>query len=265
MLLDAPIVFKGAQEGIEWQPENFSKTYQGEMSYRKALALSKNIPAVRLIEGLGPAAVSRFANQMGIDSPLAPNLSLALGTSGVSLLELTAAYAVFPNRGQWIRPYGIVQVQDRQGRSLWRPRREKRQPLSRTSAAIMTDMLVAVVKEGTGRRARSLIRTVGGKTGTTDHYRDALFVGFSPSIAAGVWVGQDQYETLGDRETGAKAALPIWIEFMRSALDRSKLEYFDLPDDVVRVRFNPDDGSRADDTSQAGRAALFKRGTVPSP
>jgi penicillin-binding protein 1A len=129
----------------------------------------------------------------------------------------------------------------------------------------MTDMLVAVIEEGTGRRARVLNRIVGGKTGTTDQYRDALFIGFSPSISVGVWVGQDRYETLGDKETGAKAALPIWIEFMRNALAQSALEYFDLPDDVMRVRIDPVTGALAADGSPNSVPAIFKRGTIPSP
>jgi len=125
-------------------------------------------------------------------------------------------------------------------------------------------MLEGVVREGTGRKARSLKRPVAGKTGTTNDFRDALFIGFSPSIAAGVWVGQDSYVTLGNGEEGARAALPAWIQFMREALKETPLEYFDIPDDVVQVRINPTNGLPAGEGDSDGVAALFKKGTEPT-
>ncbi|MBW2167389.1 MAG: penicillin-binding protein 1A [Deltaproteobacteria bacterium] len=233
MILDAPVAFKGRKKGEAWKPENFSKNYQGEITLRKALALSKNIPAVRLIEMLGPSSVVQFGYKLGIKSTLSPNLSLALGTSEVTLLELTSAYTVFPNRGKSIKPYGVMEIVDHNGRIVWRAKPKKRLVMSRTGAAIMTDMLMAVVKEGTGKKANIIKRPVAGKTGTTDKCKDALFVGFSPSIATGVWVGRDKFVTLGKRETGARAALPIWMEFMEKALADEPFQYFDIPDDVV--------------------------------
>ncbi|MBU4389485.1 MAG: PBP1A family penicillin-binding protein, partial [Proteobacteria bacterium] len=189
MILDAPVAFKGRKEGEAWKPENFSKDYQGEITLRKALALSKNIPAVRLIEMLGPSSVVQFAYKLGIKSALSPDLSLALGTSEVTLLELTSAYTVFPNKGESIKPYGVIEVVDHNEHVVWRAKPKKRLVMSHTSAAIMTDMLTGVVKEGTGQKAHIIKRPVGGKTGTTDKFKDALFIGFSPSIATGVWVG----------------------------------------------------------------------------
>jgi penicillin-binding protein 1A len=264
LLLDAPVVFKGAKDGRDWSPQNFSQNYLGEMTLRKALALSENIPAVRLLETLGPASVVEFAHQLGITSSLKPNLTLALGTSEVTLLELTAAYAVFPNKGEWIHPFAIMEIVDARGRVIWRVRPQKRIVMSRAGAAIMTDMLVAVVEEGTARRAAGLKRPLGGKTGTTDEFRDALFIGFSPSVAAGVWVGKDLSGTLGPNETGSRAALPIWIDFMAGALDGRSLEYFDRPDDVVRVTIDPDSGRRLAENSPAAVEALFKKGTEPT-
>ena len=267
-ILDAPVVFRGGKDGEDWKPENFSKDYQGEITLRKALALSKNIPAVRLIEMLGPSSVVQFGYKLGIESTLSPNLSLALGTSEVTLLELTSAYTVFPNRGKSIKPYGVMEVVDHNGRIVWRAKPKKRLVMSRTGAAIITDMLMAVVKEGTGKKASIIKHPVAGKTGTTDKCKDALFVGFSPSIATGVWVGQDKFVSLGKRETGARAALPIWMEFMEKALaDKPcsgfRVKYFDIPDDVVRMNIDPVSGLSANAKSPNAVTALFKKGTEP--
>ncbi|MBU4184864.1 MAG: PBP1A family penicillin-binding protein [Proteobacteria bacterium] len=263
MILDAPVAFKGRKEGEEWRPENFYKNYQGEITLRKALALSKNIPAVRLIEMLGPSSVAQFGYKLGIESTLSPNLSLALGTSEVTLLELTSVYSVFPNKGESIKPYGVMEVIDHNGRIVWRVKPKKRAVMSRTDSAIMTDMLMGVVKEGTGRKARVIKRPVGGKTGTTDKFKDAFFIGFSPSIATGVWVGQDKSTTLGEWETGARAALPIWIKFMEKALADKPFQYFDIPDDVLHVHIDPFSGLVANAESPNAVAALFKKGTEP--
>jgi len=262
-ILDAPVVFRGAGPSDDWRPENFSNNYLGEITLRKALAISQNIPAVRLIEILGPQPVARFAHRLGIESDLKPNLSLALGTSEVSLINLTAAYAVFARGGQWIEPFGVLQVNDHRGRTIWSARPAKRLVMSREAASIVTDMLEGVVREGTGRRANTLAGPVAGKTGTTNNYNDALFIGFSPAVAAGVWVGRDSGGTLGDKETGAKAALPIWIQLMQSApADGTELN-FDLPDNVVKVSMNPDTGRKERADSAGSVSALFKIGTEP--
>jgi len=262
-ILDAPVVFRGGKEGEDWKPENFSKTYQGEITLRKALALSKNIPAVRLIDMLDPSSVVQFAYKLGIESALSPNLSLVLGTSEVTLLELTSAYTVFPNMGKSIKPYGVIEVVDHNGHIVWRAKPKKMLVMSRTGAAIMTDMLMGVVKEGTGKKATIIKRPVAGKTGTTDKCKDALFVGFSPSIATGVWVGRDKFVTLGKKETGSRAALPIWIEFMEKALAYMPFQYFDIPDNVVQVYIDPISGLPKNAKSPNAFTALFKKGTEP--
>lgn len=265
MILDAPVAFKGAFPGVDWKPKNFSKDYLGEITLRKALSLSRNIPAVRLIEMLGPSSVARFGYTLGIESALSPNLSLALGTSEVALINLTSAYAVFPNKGKRIKPFGVMEVIDHNGRIIWRVKPQKKMAMSRAGAAIITNMLQGVIQEGTGKKARGLKRPVAGKTGTTNGYKDALFIGFSPSIATGVWVGCDKFVTLGEKETGAKAALPIWIEFMSKALENRPYQYFDLPDDVSQVHLDHTTGLRASVDSPRAVAALFKKGTAPKP
>ncbi len=263
MLLDSPVVFKGASRGNDWRPQNFSETYLGEITLRKALAISQNIPAVRLIEALGPSSVARFAHRLGIESNLDPNLSLALGTSEVTLLDLTSAYAVFARGGKWVEPYGIMEVTDHRGRIIWSAKPQKRLVMTREGAAIITNMLEGVIKEGTGKKAGVLRGPVAGKTGTTNDYHDALFVGFSPAVAAGVWVGLDPGGTMGDKETGSKAALPIWIDFMASAQEDGSHRYFDLPDNVAKVTMDPDTGKLAADGSKTAVTALFRKGTEP--
>ena len=262
-ILDAPVVYKGAQDGQDWEPENFSLDYKGEMTLRRALTISQNIPAVRLLEMLGPYAVAQFAHQLGIKSPLASDLSLALGASEVTLMDLTSAYSTFPNKGEKIKPFGVLEVVDRQGRVVWREKPQKRLVMSRAGAAIVTNMLEGVINEGTGRRARVFGRAVAGKTGTTNDYKDALFIGFSPAIITGVWVGRDQGGSLGKKETGARAALPIWIDFMKTAFQKKPHQYFDIPDDVSQIRMDPLTGLAQPQDSKQAVVALFKKGTEP--
>jgi penicillin-binding protein 1A len=262
LILDAPVAFPGAG-GRQWRPENFSRNYLGEITLRRALALSRNIPAVRLLDTLGPAAVVSFAHRLGISSPLKPNLSLALGTSEVSLLELTGAYAVFANAGRAVPPFAVQEVVGPDGRVVWRPEQKIYTAMSRSAAAIMCDMLQSVIQEGTGRKARVIKRPVAGKTGTTNDYRDALFVGFSPGLAAGVWVGRDIPGTLGRGETGARAALPVWIEFMGPALAHRPYEEFDVPDDTVQAFMDPVSGRRAIAGARGAVKALFRKGSEP--
>jgi penicillin-binding protein 1A len=262
MVWDAPVVFKGADEK-DWSPENYTGTYLGEITLRKALALSKNTPAVRLLNKLGASNAMAFAQKLGIFSPLEPNLSLVLGTSGVTLLELTSAYAAFPNGGVWTSPFAVSEVRDRENNILWQPKPQMRPVMGKETAAIITDMLQAVIREGTGREAKKINRPLAGKTGTTDSFKDALFVGFSPTLAVGVWVGLDDYITLGKGETGAKAALPIWIDFMEAALKGQPYFNFDTPDGVVTVPMNPDTGRLSSPNCPDAVQAVFKKGTEP--
>jgi penicillin-binding protein 1A len=258
-LLDAPVVFQASSRSQEWQPENFSNRYDGEITMRWALAHSKNIPVVRLIEQLGPSSIVQFGQTLGIQSNIAPNLSLALGTSEVSLLELTAAYATFANQGRSIDPYGITSVVDDNGQTIWKIKPKQRIAMSRSGAAIVTNMLEAVIQAGTGRRAGILPGPVAGKTGTTNDYKDALFIGYAPSIAVGVWVGIDDATTLGPRETGAKAALPVWIDFMQVALKGQPQRYFDIPDDVRQVHIHPKTGEILAASHREALPILIKR------
>ena len=164
-----------------------------------------------------------------------------------------------------IKPFGVIEVVDGNGRIVWRINPQKKVALSRAGAAIMTNMLSGVIQEGTGKKARVIGRPIAGKTGTTNEFKDALFIGFSPSIATGVWVGQDTPNTLGKWETGAKAALPIWIDFMSEALANRPYRHFDIPDDVVKAYMDPLTGRLLPDEATNGVMALFKKGTEPKP
>jgi penicillin-binding protein 1A len=264
LVLDAPVVFKGGPNNTDWQPENFTNRYQGEMTLRRALTHSKNIPAVRLAERLGPSSVVQFAHRLGIDSPLSPNLSIALGAANTTLLELTSAFSVFPGGGLHIQPFGIAEILGRDNAVRWRARPAIRPVMTDTQAAIMVDMLQGTVLEGTGKQARQLDMPVAGKTGTTNDFRDALFVGFSPAVAAGVWVGMDDFTPLGNMETGARAALPAWIDFMAAAKPESTALYFDIPDNMIKTWMNPETGRAAQEGEKGAVKALFVNGTEPA-
>jgi penicillin-binding protein 1A len=263
-ILDAPVVFESPSQKQEWQPQNFSQTYDGEICLRWALAHSKNIAAVRLLEKLSPSSVIQFGQTLGLRTPLNPNLSLALGTSEVGLLELTAAYAVFANQGKYIAPYGITEIVDAEGQTIWRAKPEQHIAMSRSGAAVITNMLEAVIQEGTGRKAESLPGPLAGKTGTTNDYKDALFIGYSPQIVTGVWVGNDDASTLGPQETGARAALPIWMEFMQQVLARQSQRYFDIPENVRQIYIHPRTGEPLTANSKEAVKVLIKSDTPPS-
>ncbi|MCD4742568.1 MAG: penicillin-binding protein 1A [Desulfobacteraceae bacterium] len=245
-IFDTPLSYSKQAGTSQWDVKNYSNSYLGEITLRKALALSKNTCAVRLLKELGPDQVIDFATKAGVKSVLKPNLSLALGTSETTLIELTSAYSVFANMGTWIEPYAIAKITDSDNKILYLANPEKRNVMSRQDAAIMTDMLQAVIREGTGRKASFIKKSIAGKTGTTDNYKDALFIGFSPDIAAGVWVGNDDSTSLGRFQTGAQAALPIWSSFMEKALSKKEYQFFDIPDHTKMIYMHPDTGQIVD-------------------
>lgn len=240
-LVDAPLHY-GQAKGKTWKIKNFSRTYKGETTLRKALALSLNTPVVRLMEDIGPEHVIDLASRAGISSPLTPYLSLALGTSEVTLLELTSSYIPFANKGVQVTPFAIDRIADSEGRIIFQNIPIKKTIMPRIEAAIMADMLKAAIHEGTGRKAAHIKKDIAGKTGTTDKYKDALFIGFSPDLVCGVWVGNDDASPLGPYETGARAALPIWIDYMENFLARRPFQYFDIPDGTKMVYIHPDSG-----------------------
>jgi len=201
-----------------------------------------------------------------IHSTLTPDLSLALGSSSLTLLELTSAFGVFANEGVRVDPKAVVSVMDSNGKILEEHLPFAEQAIRKETAYLITNMLMDVIQRGTGRKARILEKALAGKTGTTNDFTDAWFVGFSPNLAAGVWVGFDDMRSLGNKEAGARAALPVWISFMRTALDVSDpfQATFSIPENVVFSRIDPKTGLLAVNGVEDARIEIFVKGTEPS-
>jgi len=215
-VLDAPITFETGT--TSYTPHNYDEKFEGTITLRRALAQSRNIPTLRLADRVGIKTVIDYARRFGITSNLPPYLPVALGAAEVTLLEQTSAYSVFPNDGVRLTPRYITKVTDYDGRVLEEDFPEVKDVISSRTARVMTGMLQEVVQHGTAVSAASTKLPLAGKTGTTNDFTDAWFVGFSPNITCGVWIGYDEKKTLGAKESGAHAALPMWIEFMKIAL-----------------------------------------------
>jgi membrane carboxypeptidase/penicillin-binding protein len=204
-----------------------------------------------------------MAGRLDIGAGLKPYPTLALGVFDVSLLKMVAAYGAFANRGIHVRPRVIRRVLDRQGQVIYEPPLELSDALSPQAAYLTTSLLEGVVQRGTGRRARILNRPLAGKTGTTDGYKDAWFVGFAPGLAAGAWVGFDTPASLGQGEAGARAALPIWIRFMEKALDGTPVEEFPIPAKISITEIDPATGLLASPDCPERAVEVFLEGTEP--
>ncbi len=232
VVVDAPLVYQDSAGNI-WKPRNFDEEFHGPTTLRNALVYSRNIVTIKLLQKIGIDYATAYAVNMGIASPLARNLSLALGTSGVTLQEMVRAYAVLANQGKKVEPFFIRKIVDRTGHVF-----EENQPVSTQvidpRIAFMTAYILQdVVESGTGKAVKSIGRPVAGKTGTTDEMRDAWFMGFTPSLVAGVWVGFDKERTLGKQEVGGRAAAPIWLYFMEKSLRGTPVEVFPVPEGIV--------------------------------
>lgn len=262
ILDDSPISFKIHPKNT-WTPRNFTNTYQGKVTLRRALEQSLNVPTVRLLEKVGIDATIEFARKLGIKSRLQPYLSLALGTSDMTLLELTSAYAVFANRGLRVDPAAILTITDTSGRVLYTNENMPLIAMRQETAFLVTYLLKGVVEHGTGWKARELGRPAAGKTGTTNDYRDAWFIGYTPSLVAGVWVGYDDNRSIGPRETGARAALPIWLDFMKNALNNIEPEDFTPPDGIIFKQIDPRTGLLAGENCSRSIREAYIPGTEP--
>ena len=216
VILDAPVTFATAS-GL-YTPHNYDEKYEGTITLRRALAQSRNIPALKIADRFGIKTVIDYAHRFGITSNIPAYLPVALGSAEITLLEQTNAFSVFPDDGVRVTPRYLTKVVDYDGRVLEENYPEVKDVISARTARIMTSMLREVVLHGTGISASRLNLPLAGKTGTTNDFTDAWFVGFSPTITCGVWVGFDEKKSLGDKETGSRAALPAWIEFMKTAL-----------------------------------------------
>ena len=247
-----------------YEPQNYDDTYEGPVTLRHALEKSKNVPAVWMMNQVGPESVVDFARRLGFTSEIPPFLSLALGSSEHTLMEVTSAYSVFPNRGTRMLPYQIERIVDRTGSVLEEGRPVPQDAIPPETAYMMVSLLRGVVQRGTGRGLLRLGWPVGGKTGTTDEYTDAWFVGFDPDISVGVWVGHDEKKTLGDGEEGAKVALPIWRDFLSAYIaDREAPEGFAPPENIVFASVDQVTGEPAEPWSTGVIQEAFIAGTEP--
>ncbi len=311
IVYDTPIVYDDAETGGTWKPRNYGRKFYGPITYRQALAKSRNLATVKVTRKIGIDAVMEMAQSLGIRAPLERNLGLALGNSEVTLAELVRSYGVFAAGGREMTPIYILEIRDRDGNlleeqvPLLTDRSEAEDPntpepleaeidpvlqqlteqalseaealddettqeymipdgysIDPIDAYLMSDLLRSVVEEGTGWRARRLRRPVAGKTGTTNNNHDAWFLGFTPQIVAGVWVGFDTARPLGKNEAGSRAAAPIWVAYLERALAQQPRSDFDVPPGIQFTRIDPKTGLLATPTSDAVFQS-FRDGTAP--
>jgi penicillin-binding protein 1A len=266
IIIDAPFIspIGGEEEEKLWKPRNYKEKFFGPTPFRTGLIASRNVITIKILAKVGVNHAIDYARQMGIESPLNADLSLALGSSGTSLLELTRAYSVFANNGMLVEPVFITKIVDRNGETLEENQPSFTEAIAPETAAVMTDLLQAAVQEGTGWRVKALKRPVAGKTGTTNDLRDAWFLGFTPSVVTGVWVGYDDRRPMGEGETGSRAASPIFLYFMQEILEGSPKEPFQHPEGVVVAKIDAKTGLLASPFSEKTCFQVFKKGTEPT-
>jgi penicillin-binding protein 1A len=266
--VDSPNIYEWGDK--RWKPKNYGEKFSGPITVRNALTHSVNVVTVKIAQDIGIDYISGYARKLGISSPLQNDLSMALGSSSLSLLELTKAYAVFANQGRIFRPIFIKKILDRDGNLLEEnlpPSYSKELPggeqvLSPQTAYLMTYLLEGVVQNGTGWKAKALKRPVAAKTGTTDQFVDAWFIGYTPEFITGVWVGFDDEKSLGENETGTRAASPIWVNFMSKVLKEKPIRDFPVPEGIEFMKVDSKTGLI--DSGSETLLECFREGTGPS-
>lgn len=299
LLNDTPESLGGVDQGLDWKPRNYDGEFKGPITLRQALQESRNVPTVKLAADLGVDKVIRFIKRMGLNPKMSQDLSVSLGSVGVKLIDLTASYSVFIHQGRRIKPKSILEITDGNGKKVdfksietaagqmmdptwptYAPAQDLVTVQEKTDnvflstlkddqvfdprlAYIMTSILRGVVEEGTGAEIGGLSPFIAGKTGTTNAYNDALFIGFSSKILTGVWTGFDDNQTMGYGETGAKAAMPIWAGFMDIGLKKYGEDPFLVPDGLVQVKIDKKNGRMAGPNSPIVFSEYFVKGTEP--
>jgi penicillin-binding protein 1A len=263
VIVDSAVVFEDRVRDQTWKPKNYRETFYGPTLLREALAQSRNVVTVKILQDIGVDYAIDYARKLGIYSELTRTLSLALGASGVSLFELVRAYSVFANQGFMVEPMFTLKIVDRNGNVLEEAVSERRPVIEKDTAFIMTSLMESVVQHGTGQRLKALGRPTAGKTGTTNDMYDAWYIGYTPEYIAGVWVGFDSEAPLGKTETGAVAASPIWLGFMKRALANEPVKTFQPPEGVVFAKIDAETGLLPVPESRKTIFECFKEGTVP--
>jgi len=266
IIVDAPMPLSDGNEGQVWKPENYEKKFFGPTTLRKALTLSRNIVTLKLLMKVGASSVASYANKMGIKSEIHKNLSLAFGTSEVTLMELVSAYSTFPNYGVKVDPISIIMVKDSMGKTLEENLPHVQDILRPESAYILTSMMESVVNEGTAARIRGegITFNCAGKTGTTDNQSDVWFVGYTSDLVAGGWVGFDDRRSLGKWISSSNTPVPMWAAFMKEVYKEKNPEPFVKPASIVTVRIDPDSGLLWTNKCKKALDEVFIAGTEPT-
>ena len=268
IIVDSPNIYEWGDK--RWKPKNYGEKFSGPITLRNALTHSVNVVTVKIAQDIGIDYIRDYAKKLGISSPLQNDLSMALGSSSLSLFELTKAYAVFANQGKIFKPIFIKKILDRDGNLLEEklplsyPKElpEGEQILTPQTAYLMTYLLEGVVQNGTGWKAKALKRPVAAKTGTTDQFIDAWFIGYTPEFITGVWVGFDDERSLGENETGTRAASPIWVSFMSKILKEKPVRDFPVPEGIELMKVDPRTGLIGSGTETL--LECFREGTGPN-
>jgi len=261
IIMDEPVAYPGGAEG-EWKPENYDHKFYGPTRLREALAYSRNVVTIKLVEKMGVNNVIDFARTVGFQGEMPRDLTISLGSMSVTPIELALCFTVFASDGMKVKPVAIKYITDSKGRVLESNEPEAEEVISPQTAFLTTSMMEDVVRYGTGWRAKALGRPVAGKTGTTNDYRDAWFVGYTKDLVATVWVGFDDMRPLGPLETGARAASPIWVSFMKNAAKGDPQEFCPPEEGIVSCSIDPATGLLSREEG-AGLQEYFQKGTEP--
>ncbi len=284
IILDTPLIYENqvieTGELEEWKPKNYEEKFYGPTTFRQALAHSRNVVTIKILEDIGLAYAANYAKKLGIETPLTRDLTMGLGSTAVTPLEMLTAFAVFANGGILVPPTYITRIRNRDGRILESIdpadfangmaedqrliRKPPRRVLSPETAYLITNIMESVVREGTGWRAKALNRPSAGKTGTTNNLKDAWYIGYIPQLASVSWVGYDQERTLGKNETGSKAAAPAWVNFMQQAISQYPVTEFRVPDSIEFYPIDQKNGLLLAEDSDEARYEAFAPGTAPT-
>ena len=268
IIVDAPVSYQ-AGNGQVYSPQNYDHKFDGPISLRWALEESRNIPAIKMMDTLGPKHVLEYAKKFGLDENFPPYLPIALGAGDATLMEITSAYTAFPNQGVRMKPFGVLTVKDRDGNLLEENHGEPSDVIRADTAFVMTNLLRGVLARGTAVRAADMAARwpLAGKTGTVDDNTDAWFIGFDPDITVGVWIGLDEKKSLGAAEQGSFAALPMWMEFMQGYIDgredKDDPPTFQAPGNIVFLPVDPKTGAPVAPATPGAIDEAFVAGTQP--